>query len=252
MLKELDITAEDQENRKYQMEDFLLSNKERMQIFKVLSENKTLNFNSIVKLTGIRSNKLSYQLNLMKEKNFVITEEGNYLLSIEAQRLIPYFSQIFKKEVGVLPVVLGIVRNGEKILLIKRRKMPYKGCWGLPGGKQISGETIPETIEREVREESTITAQFQRCNGIVYERLKEDDRFKHSFLLIITTLHTNSLNAMEQQEGEVQWFEFNDVVNDKVGKIIPSDLLILKKYTDRESEIEHLIVEEKGENLLLG
>ena len=107
------------------MEDFLLSNEERMNIFKVLSENKRLNFNSIVRLTKIRSNKLSYQLNLMKEKNFIINVDGDYSLSIEAQRLIPYFSQIFKKEVGVLPVVLGIVRNGDKILLIQRKKMPY-------------------------------------------------------------------------------------------------------------------------------
>ena len=93
------------------MEEFILSSKERMEIFKILCEHKHLNFNSIVRLTGIHSNKLSYQLNLMKEKNFVINTDGDYSLSIESQRLIPYFSQIFKKEVGVLPVVLGIVKN---------------------------------------------------------------------------------------------------------------------------------------------
>jgi len=79
------------------MEEFILSSKERMKIFKILCENKQLNFNSIVRLTGIHSNKLSYQLNLMKDKNFVITVDGDYSLSIESQRLIPYFSQIFKK-----------------------------------------------------------------------------------------------------------------------------------------------------------
>ena len=132
------------------MEDFILRNEERLKIFKLLCENKFLNFNNIVRMTGIPSNKLSYQLNLMKEKDFVVNEEGNYSLTIHAQRLIPYFSQIFKKEIGVLPVVLGIVRNEDKILLIQRRKMPYKGYWGLFGGKQINGETIQETIEREL------------------------------------------------------------------------------------------------------
>ena len=82
------------------MEEFILSDEERKRIFKVLSENKSLGFNEISKLTDIRSNKLSYQLKLMKEKGFLEHEEELYSLSIDAQRLIPYFSQIFKKEVG--------------------------------------------------------------------------------------------------------------------------------------------------------
>ena len=110
---------------------------------------------------------------LMKEKDFVINEEGQYFLSMHAQKLLPYFSQILKKEVGVLPVILGIVRNKEKILLIKRRKMPYKDYWGLFGGKQINGETIAETIEREIFEEAKINAKMEKINGIVYERLVE-------------------------------------------------------------------------------
>ena len=174
------------------MEDYILSNQERIKIFKVLCEQKRIKFNDIVRLTGIRSNKLSYQLNLMKEKEFITNNEGVYSLSINAQRLIPYFSQILKKEVGVLPVILGIVRKENKILLIQRKKMPYKGYWGLIGGKQINGETIPETIEREVFEETKLKATFTQANGIVYERLKENNNFKHSFLLIITSLITYS------------------------------------------------------------
>src|SRR3989344_491406 len=223
------------------MEDFLLSNQERMQIFKVLSEHKKLNFNSIARIIGIHSNKLSYQLNLMKEKNFVINEEGNYSLSREAQRLIPYFSQIFKKEVGVLPVVLGIVRNGDKILLIKRKKMPYKNYWGLFGGKQISGETIPETIEREVFEEAKLKAKFIKSNGVIYERLKENDLFKHSFLFIITSLTADSFDVEEQREGKVAWFNYDDVIKNRVPNLIPSDIEFLKKYSEKEINIEHVI-----------
>ena len=183
------------------MDEFILGGKERLEIFKVFSENKKLNFNKISDLTKIQSNKLSYQLNLMKEKDFVIKEDGLYSLSMHAQKLLPYFSQILKKEIGVLPVVLGIVRNKEKILLIKRKKMPYKDYWGLFGGKQINGETIAETIEREVFEEAKIKAKMEKINGVVYERLMENNEFKHSFLLIITTVNTRETNAKEQDEG---------------------------------------------------
>jgi len=237
------------------MEDFILSNEERKRIFNVLSEHKKLPFNKIADLIDIRSNKLSYQLNLMVEKGFVVrVDEGSegYMLSLEAQRLIPYFSQIFKKEVGVLPVVLGIVRKGSKILLIQRKKMPYKGYWGLFGGKQINGETIAQTIEREVFEESRLAARYVKTNGVVYERLREERVFKHSFLLIITTLAADSSIAMEQDEGKVAWFEYEDVVLGKVEKLIPSDVEFLRKYSVKEIEIEHIIMEEEEEKLTMG
>ena len=226
------------------MEDFILSDKERVKIFQVLSENKYLSFNQIVKLTNIRSNKLSYQIKVMSEKNFLNLNEGKYSLSLEAQRLIPYFSQIFKKEVGVLPVVLGIVRNEDKILLIKRKKMPYKDHWGLIGGKQIGGETIAETIEREVHEESKLKAKFSKCNSVVYERLRENGRFKHSFLLLITTLQAESTEVMEQDEGQVKWFNYDDVINHRIEKLIPSDVHFLKTYAHQEMDIDHVVMDE--------
>ena len=233
------------------MDEFILSNKERIEIFRVLSENKKLNFNRIREMINIPSNKLSYQLNLMKDNDFVVNDEGQYSLTLNAQRLLPYFSQILKKEVGVLPVVLGIVRNKDKILLIKRKKMPYKDYWGLFGGKQINGETIAETIEREVLEESKIKTNMTKINGIVYERLVENNEFKHSLLLIITTLNTKEINAKEQDEGEVRWFDFEEVLKGKIEDIIPSDLEFLKRYAHKKIEIKHIVMNEQGEKLSL-
>ena len=233
------------------MHEFLLDSKERMEIFRVLSENKKLNFNKIAELTKMQSNKLSYQLNLMKENDFVVNEDGQYSLSMKAQQLVPYFSQILKKEVGVLPVVLGMVRNGDKILLIKRKKMPYKDYWSLIGGKQINGETIAETIEREVLEEAKVNAKFSNFNGVVYERLMENNEFKHSFVFIITTLNTEENQARQQDEGEVGWFNFDDVVNGKIENVIPSDIEFMKNYSGRKIDIEHIVMNESGEKLSL-
>jgi len=233
------------------MEEFILSNKERALIFKVLCENRKVNFNKIMKLTLIPSNKLSYQLNLMKDNNFIINQDGLYSLTLEAERLIPYFSQIFKKEIGVLPVILGIVRNKDKILLLQRKKMPYKEYWGLFGGKQISGETIPETIEREVFEESNLKAKFIKYNAVVYERLKEQGRFKHSFLFIITTLKANTLAIEEQNEGKVSWFSYKDILGNKISRVIPSDINFLIKYANKEIKIDEIIMEEREEELTL-
>lgn len=40
-----------------------------------------------------------------------------------------------------------------RLLLVRRRRAPEAGHWGLPGGKVDFGERVAETCAREVREE---------------------------------------------------------------------------------------------------
>ena len=50
----------------------------------------------------------------------------------------------------------GIVIQGSKILLTKKKSGPYQGLWGLPGGAIEFGETPEEALKRELVEESSI------------------------------------------------------------------------------------------------
>ena len=86
---------------------------------------------------------------------------------------------------------------------------------------------------------------------MIYERLKEENQFKHSFLFIITSLTTDTLDASEQFEGKIAWFDYEAVVTGKILDIIPSDIEFLKKYSDKNIDIEHITMEEQEQKLSL-
>lgn len=46
----------------------------------------------------------------------------------------------------------AIVENG-KLLLVRRRRDPEAGCWGLPGGKVDPFEPLTDATAREIHEE---------------------------------------------------------------------------------------------------
>src|SRR6266704_6384221 len=50
----------------------------------------------------------------------------------------------------------GIVRRGDDVLLGRRSKDPNRGLWVLPGGGVDFGETLVQTLQRELAEEAGI------------------------------------------------------------------------------------------------
>ena len=62
-----------------------------------------------------------------------------------------------------------------KILLIKRNTKPFVGYWALPGGRMDPGETIEQTIVREVKEETGLNAAIVYKVGEYVEKGIKDD-----------------------------------------------------------------------------
>jgi len=58
----------------------------------------------------------------------------------------------------------------DKILLIKRKTVPFKGYWALPGGRVDPGETVEQTIVREVKEETGLDVTLIRKVGEYHEQ----------------------------------------------------------------------------------
>lgn len=65
-------------------------------------------------------------------------------------------TQGLKKYKSPSLVVDIIVARRRSILLVKRGKPPFEGCWALPGGFVEVGETVEQAALRELEEETAI------------------------------------------------------------------------------------------------
>lgn len=62
-------------------------------------------------------------------------------------------------------VSAAIFREG-RVLLVKRRRPPSADLWSLPGGHIEPGETALDAVQRELREETAITARIAEIAAV--------------------------------------------------------------------------------------
>lgn len=59
------------------------------------------------------------------------------------------------------------ILKDERLLLVRRRRMPEAGHWGLPGGKVDPFETLPAAVAREIFEELGIRITPERLLCVI-------------------------------------------------------------------------------------
>jgi ADP-ribose pyrophosphatase YjhB (NUDIX family) len=80
-----------------------------------------------------------------------------------------------------------------KVLLIKRGEFPFKNSWALPGGFLEEGETLLETANRELKEETNIDS-INLKQLIVSDDLKRDPRGRIISLTFIGVVETSNID----------------------------------------------------------
>jgi len=100
----------------------------------------------------------------------------------------------------------------DKILLIKRRTIPFNGYWALPGGRVNPGETVEQTIVREVKEETGLAVAVMHKIGEYHEQgvhnAVEYDYYPTCFLVDVIG---GDIKKQESEIEEVELFSLNDV-----------------------------------------
>jgi mutator protein MutT len=105
-----------------------------------------------------------------------------------------------------------IIREGE-VLLEKRKNDPGKGKWSVPGGLVELGESVEQTVTREVKEETGLEVEKPEHIDVVDNIIRDESgRVKYHFVIIdyFMKLKGGTLKAASDAE-ELKWVPLSDV-----------------------------------------
>ncbi len=157
----------------------------RKKIFKQIQSAGKINFNKLKDTLGLRSNELSYHLNVLVE-NGVITKGEEYVLSESAKLSYPYLSIITGDERPIFVVCsAALIRDG-KIFLQKKPREPEKGKLILFGGKVLEGVSIDESLEAYVQKQAGCSLKNIRLRCVNEFMKKSEDGVFHNVVFFHT------------------------------------------------------------------
>ncbi len=117
----------------------------------------------------------------------------------------------FKKYKNPIPTVDAIIHNNlNRILLVKRKRDPYKGYLALPGGFINHGETVEDAVKREVLEETSLNVEPLEILG-VYSDPSRDPR-DHIISTVFVCLKLDDSDGKAGDDAsDLSWIDLNKV-----------------------------------------
>ena len=152
-------------------------------------------------------------------QNSDITDE-----QIEAQTAFQekWFKHILIRNPNVTKThfgIYGIIRNQNKILLIKKTRGPYTGMFDLPGGSPEKDETEEQTLHREIAEEtgcSVVKSDNRRFKSVIFgdftRQSGEQGVLQHNAVLFDTKISGTPLTDGDGRDsGGCIWINCDDL-----------------------------------------
>ncbi len=125
-------------------------------------------------------------------------------------------------------VVAAVIRKDNKIFATERGYGEFKDMWEFPGGKIEKGESGPDALKREIREElDTIIEVGDYIDTIEYDY----PTFHLSMECYWCTVKEGKLTLLEHENA--LWLDSSSLLS---VKWLPADLVIIDKVRDGLAE----------------
>lgn len=107
----------------------------------------------------------------------------------------------------------ALIKKGKKILLLKRKKYPFKNYWSLPGGHLEFKETAIDCIKREVKEETNLdfSPRFYKYQDEIIPKINW-----HAIVLFFRGSFRGKLKPQKSEVKEIKWFSKSEIKNLKI------------------------------------
>jgi 8-oxo-dGTP diphosphatase len=98
------------------------------------------------------------------------------------------------------------------ILLIKRKTVPFIGYWALPGGRMDPGETVEETLVREVKEETGLDVTVIRKVGEYHEKgIQQGIAYDYYPACFLVKPLNNTTRKQDSEIEEIRLFSLTEL-----------------------------------------
>jgi mutator protein MutT len=100
-----------------------------------------------------------------------------------------------------------------KILLEKRKNNPGKGKWSIPGGLVDLGESVEQTVVREVMEETGLEVENPQLIDVVDNITSDANRrIKYHFVIVDYLVKVKNGEPVASSDAEeLRWVAFDEV-----------------------------------------
>ncbi len=128
---------------------------------------------------------------------------------------------------------LCLLRQGGKILLQNRVKKDWQG-YALPGGHVEPGESVVQSVIREMQEETGLTVEAPQLCGVKQFPI---DGGRYLVFLFRSDAFSGELKA--SSEGTVEWVERSEVQN--LSAVADLEALLQVMESDRLTEFQYTV-----------
>lgn len=103
-----------------------------------------------------------------------------------------------------------ILQKKNTILLIKRKKDPYKDCWALPGGFVEENEDLELAAKRELVEETSVVIENLEQIG-AFGKPYRDPRHHTISIVYYGNVPEDTIAIAADDAKEANWFSIDDL-----------------------------------------
>ena len=106
-------------------------------------------------------------------------------------------------------MVDAVVIENEKLLLVTRKKDPFKGFLTFPGGKVDEGEKVEDAVKRELREETSLDIEPTDILGVYSDPSRNPRGHRISVAFIAKVIGGEAKPSSDAES--IEWLSVNEI-----------------------------------------